>query len=81
LNEHSQRIVFPYDNFLPCVHVRDLARLVKHLAAGPLAVAGANADLRYHFAVDEGYFTQADLVQVFIFCFSKFSFLVCGLCY
>lgn len=56
LSRQSHRIVSPGGNFIPTIHVRDVARLVKHLAS-------TKVDQDYLLAVDLGNLTQKEIVQ------------------
>eukprot|EP00440_Ansanella_granifera_P008947 gb/GFBE01009696.1/.p1 GENE.gb/GFBE01009696.1/~~gb/GFBE01009696.1/.p1 ORF type:complete len:726 (+),score=256.90 gb/GFBE01009696.1/:1-2178(+) len=50
------KIIAPGDNYIPCVHVRDVARLVR-------VVASDSSVGRYLLAVDHSRLTQAQIVQ------------------
>jgi adenylate kinase len=50
------RIIGDGYNFLPCVHARDVARLVKHIAV-------KRPSLEYHLAVDRGDTTQKAIID------------------
>lgn len=56
LTRPTHSILAPGDNYVPCVHVRDVARLVAVVARD--STAG-----RYLLAVDKAKLTQADIVQ------------------
>jgi len=52
----SLRVIGDGSNFIPCVHVRDCARLVKRIVE-------TRPELEYHLAVDRGDVTQREIVQ------------------
>eukprot|EP00930_Biecheleria_cincta_P082291 TRINITY_DN7204_c0_g1_i6.p1 TRINITY_DN7204_c0_g1~~TRINITY_DN7204_c0_g1_i6.p1 ORF type:complete len:723 (-),score=203.28 TRINITY_DN7204_c0_g1_i6:432-2600(-) len=52
----THKIIAPGDNYIPCVHVRDVARLVR-------VVACDDSVGRYILAVDHSRLTQAQIVQ------------------
>eukprot|EP00931_Biecheleriopsis_adriatica_P029026 TRINITY_DN17288_c0_g1_i1.p1 TRINITY_DN17288_c0_g1~~TRINITY_DN17288_c0_g1_i1.p1 ORF type:complete len:741 (+),score=241.48 TRINITY_DN17288_c0_g1_i1:185-2224(+) len=52
----SHKIIAPGDNYIPCVHVRDVARLVR-------VVASDDSVGSYLLAVDRSRLTQAEIVQ------------------
>ncbi|PFH38728.1 Dpy-30 motif protein [Besnoitia besnoiti] len=56
LGLQSHKFISPGNNFVPTVHVRDLASLVRRLAAGASEEA-------YHLAVDASRVTQFALIQ------------------
>jgi len=56
LTRATHSIIMPGDNYIPCVHVRDVARLVR-------AVAMDDSVNRYLIAVDKARLTQAMIVQ------------------
>jgi len=56
LTQPTQAIVEPGTNYIPCVHVRDVARLVR-------VIATDNSVGRYLIAVDKARLTQAEIVQ------------------
>jgi len=56
LTQPTPSILSPGDNYIPCVHVRDVARLVK-------AVSLDDSVGRYLIAVDKAQLTQAQIVQ------------------
>eukprot|EP00747_Dinoflagellata_sp_TGD_P161960 gnl/TRDRNA2_/TRDRNA2_179032_c0_seq1.p1 gnl/TRDRNA2_/TRDRNA2_179032_c0~~gnl/TRDRNA2_/TRDRNA2_179032_c0_seq1.p1 ORF type:complete len:751 (-),score=218.05 gnl/TRDRNA2_/TRDRNA2_179032_c0_seq1:158-2410(-) len=56
LTQSTHVVISPGDNYIPCVHVRDVARLVKVVAAD--SKVG-----RYLLAVDKARSTQAEIVQ------------------
>nr|PIM03352.1 Dpy-30 motif protein [Toxoplasma gondii COUG] len=59
LGLHSHKIISPGNNFVPTVHTRDLASLVRRLAEG-------TSEESYHLAVDSSHVTQYDIVQTIV---------------
>ncbi|KAF4653227.1 hypothetical protein FOL47_010641 [Perkinsus chesapeaki] len=59
LGESTHRIVGNGGNSIPTLHVRDLARCVKHLSAGTEAQ-------RYVLAVDDGNTSQREILQAIV---------------
>mmetsp|Transcript_45282 Transcript_45282/g.111196 ORF Transcript_45282/g.111196 Transcript_45282/m.111196 type:complete len:707 (+) Transcript_45282:43-2163(+) len=58
LSQQSHRIIGPGNNYIPMVHVRDVARLVKHLAEDTFPECP-----EYLVCVDHSSTTQAEVVQ------------------
>jgi len=56
LTQATHEILYPGENFIPCVHVRDVARLVK-------VVATDSSVGRYLVAVDRSRLTQSQIVH------------------
>ncbi|CAK9078760.1 unnamed protein product [Durusdinium trenchii] len=56
LTQPIHKIIAPGDNYIPCVHVRDVARLTR-------VVASDHTVGSYLLAVDHSRLTQADIVQ------------------
>lgn len=56
LTQPIHKIIAPGDNYIPCVHVRDVARLTR-------VVASDDTTSPYLVAVDHSRLTQADIVQ------------------
>lgn len=55
-SKDTLRVIGDGNNFIPCVHARDCARLVRRIVE-------TKPDLEYHLAVDRGDVTQKDIVQ------------------
>lgn len=59
LTRPTHAIIAPGDNYIPCVHVRDVARLVR-------TVAGDSSSKSYLIAVDMSRLKQSDIVQAIV---------------
>lgn len=55
-SKDSLRVIGDGNNFIPCVHARDCARLVRRIVE-------TKPELEYHLAVDRSDVTQKDIVQ------------------
>ncbi|CBZ53311.1 putative dpy-30 motif-containing protein [Neospora caninum Liverpool] len=59
LGLQTHKIISPGNNFVPTIHTRDLASLVRRLAAG-------TSEEPYHIAVDMSHVTQYDIIQTIV---------------